>query len=116
MNISKKGGNEGALYDKISIVEECSIFDLIDTPFSLKTERYLEYEAVSLARTPEEAENLAYFNLECRLAGMAEDSILVKKTVTPLIREDRFILHCVIVLIENIAETEEFEVEMRGQN
>ena len=53
MNISKNGGNEGALYDKISRVEECSVFGLIDTPFSLKTERYLEYETVSMTRTPE---------------------------------------------------------------
>jgi len=116
MNISKNGGNEGALYDKISIVEECSVFGLIDTPFSLKTERYLEYETVSMTRTPEEAEELAYFNLEGRLAHMAENSILIKKTVTPYIREDRFILHCVVVLIEDIASVSEFEVEIREQN
>ena len=116
MNISKKGGNEGALYDKISIVEECSILGVVDTPFSLSTERYLEYETVSLTRTPEEAEDLAYFNLECRLAQLSENAILIKKTVTPLMREDRFILHCVIVLIEDIAKTQEFEVEIREQN
>lgn len=112
MNISKKSGNEGAFYDKISIVEEYSVFGLIETPFSLYTERYLEYETVSMTRTQSEAEELAYFSLEERLAAMAEDTILIKKTVTPLIREDRFILHCVIVLIENIARTQEFEVEI----
>ena len=112
MNISKKSGNEGAFYDKISIVEEYSVFGLIETPFSLHTERYLEYETVSMTRTQSEAEELAYFSLEERLAAMAEDKILIKKTVTPLIREDRFILHCVIVLIENIARTQEFEVEI----
>ena len=115
MNISKKGGNEGALYDKISIVEEYSVFGLIETPLSLKTERYLEYETVSMTRTQGEAEELAYFSLEGRLAAMAEDTVLIKKTVTPLIREDRFILHCVIVLIENIARTQEFEVEFAEQ-
>jgi len=115
MNISKKSGNEGALYDKISIVEDYSIFGLINTPLSLCTERYLEYETVSMTRDPKEAEALAYFNLESRLAALAEDTVLIKKTVTPLIREDRFILHCVIVLIENIAMTQEFEVEIAQQ-
>ena len=41
---------------------------------------------------------------------MSEDSILIKKTVTPLVRDDRFILHCTIVLIEDIAEVSEFDV------
>ena len=115
MNISKKGGNEGGFYDKIDIVEDYSILGVIDTPFSLKTERYLEYETVSVTRTPEEAEELAYFSLECRLAALAEDTVLIKKTVTPMARDDRFMLHCVIVLIENIAQTSEFEVELGGQ-
>ena len=115
MNISKKGGNEGVFYDKIDIVEDYSILGVIDTPFSLKTERYLEYETVSVTRTPEEAEELAYFSLECRLAALAEDTVLIKKTVTPMARDDRFMLHCVIVLIENIAQTSEFEVELGGQ-
>ena len=112
MNISKKGGNEGAFYDKIDIVEDCSILGVLDTPFSLKTERYLEYETVMMTRTPEEAENLAYFTLEERLANMAEDTVLIKKTVTPYVREDRFLLHCIIVLIEDIASVSEFEVEI----
>ena len=116
MNISKKSGNEGVFYDKIDIVEDCSIFGVIDTPFSVKTERYLEYKTVSLTRTPKEAEELAYFSLEERLAMLAEDTVLIKKTVTPMVREDRFILHCVIVLIEDIAKTVEFEVEMGEQN
>ena len=103
-------------YDKIDIVEDCSIFGVIDTPFSVKTERYLEYKTVSLTRTPKEAEELAYFSLEERLAMLAEDTVLIKKTVTPMVREDRFILHCVIVLIEDIAKTVEFEVEMGEQN
>ncbi len=115
MNISKKSGNEGALYDKIDIVEDCSLFGVLDTPFSWRTERYLEYETVSMTRTPKEAENLAYFNLESRLASLSENTILIKKTVTPYVREDRFLLHCVIVLIEDIAAISEFEVDLGEQ-
>ncbi len=115
MNISKKCGNEGALYDKIDIVENCNLFDILETPFSLRTEKYLEYKTVSMTRSPAEAEELAYFELEGRLSSLAENTTLIKKSVTPYEREDRFLLHCVIVLIEDIACVSEFEVELDGQ-
>ena len=73
-------------------------------------ESYLGYETVTVKRTPEMAEELAYFELESRLAQISEGAILVKKTITPIIREDRFMLHCVLVIIEDIAEVSEFEV------
>ena len=112
MNISKKCGNEGAFYDRINIVENCNLFFGIKTPFSVRTERFLEYETVSMTRTPSAAENLAYFELESRLADISENATMLKKTVKPYARDDRFILHCVIVLIENIAEVSEFDVEL----
>ena len=110
MNISKKYGNEDILCDKINIVENCSLFGRVQTPFAVRTVKYLEYETVYETRSEKAAEELAYFELDKRLADMSEDSTLIKKTVTPLVRDDRFILHCVIVLIEDIAEVSEFDV------
>ena len=110
MNISKNSGNEGILCDKINIVENCNLFGRVQTPFSVETVRYLEYETVYETRSAEAAEELAYFELDKKLSEMSEDSILIKKTVTPLVRDDRFILHCTIVLIEDIAEVSEFDV------
>ncbi len=112
MNISKKYGNEDSLYDKIDIVEDCSLFYMVETPFSVKTEKYLEYKMVSMTRSSETAEELAYFALEEKLSTMSENATLLKKTVTPYIKNDRFVLHCVIVLIEDIASVSEFEVEL----
>lgn len=112
MNISKNSRKDGVFYDKISIVEDYDLFGRFPTPFSFVTEKYLEYKTVSKTRSPGAAEELAYFELESRLALLSEDSILLKKSVIPYAREDRFILHCTIVLIENIAETSEFEVDM----
>lgn len=112
MNISKNSGKDGVFYDKISIVENYSLFGSIPTPFSYKTEKYLEYRIVSKTRSPEAAQTLAYFELEERLSTMADGAILIKKTVTPYVRDDRFMLHCTVVLIENIAETSEFEVDL----
>ncbi len=110
MNISKKYGNEDILCDKINIVENCSLFGRVQTPFAVRTVKYLEYETVYETRSEKAAEELAYFELDKRLADMSEDSTLIKKTVIPLVRDDRFILHCVIVLIEDIAEVSEFDV------
>ncbi len=112
MNISKKSGNEEPFYDKIDMVEECSLFGIVRTPFSLRTERYLEYETVLMTRTPQEAEELAYFTLEQRLSELSENTVIIKKTVIPYERENRFLLHCVIVLIEDIACVSEFDVEL----
>ncbi len=112
MNISKKSGKEGSLYDKIDIVENYSLFGGVHTPIAIKTERYLEYETVSMTRDREAAEELAYARLEAKLAELSEDTVLIKKSVTPYTREDRFMLRCTVVLIENIAEVSEFEVEL----
>ncbi len=112
MNISKKCGNDAVFYDKIDIVESCELFFGIKTPFSLRTERYLEYETVSMTRDRSAAEELAYFELESRLSELSDSATMLKKTVTPYAREDRFILHCVIVLIEDIAAVSEFDVEL----
>ena len=114
MNISKKSGNDTSLYDKINIVENCSLFGAIPTPFSLRSEKYLEYETVYETRSPSAAEELAYYELGCRLSEISNSATLIKKTVTPYARDDRFILHCRLVLIENIAQTKEFEVDLDG--
>lgn len=110
MNISKNSGNEDIVCDKINIVENYSLFGTWQTPFAFETVRYLEYETVWETRSPDAAEELAYFELDTRLAEMTEEATLIKKTVIPLVRDDRFILHCVIVLIEDIAEVSEFDV------
>ncbi len=112
MNISKNSGKDDILYDKINIVENYSLFGKIQTPFSVKTDRYLEYRTVWKIRGPEAAQELAYFELESKLSEISSNATLIKKTVTPYARDDRFILHCTIVLIEDIASVSEFEVEL----
>ena len=114
MNISKNSGKDDALYDKINIVENYSLFGRIKTPLKIRKERYLEYSTVWKTRSPESAEQLAYFELESKLSSLSNNATLIKKSVTPYRREDRFILHCTIVLIENIAQTKEFDVDLDG--
>ena len=112
INILKNSGNEGVFYDKISIVENFCFPDGKETPFGVTTVRYKVYETVGLTRTPEEAEELAYFELANRLASLAEDSIIIRKRVTPTVKENSFMLICSVEMIENIAETQEIEVDI----
>ena len=111
INISKNSRKEGILYDKIDIVEKFCFLDGKDTPFGTRTVKYLEYETVTLRRSAEEAERLAYFELSQRLAEVAGESVMLKKTVIPVVGNDSFVLMCSVVLIEDIAEVREFQVE-----
>jgi similar to stage IV sporulation protein len=111
INISKKSGKEGSFYDKIYTMENYSFPDGTPTPFSLITEKYLEYETVQSTRTPKQAEELAYFELSQKLGAAAENCVIVKKTVTPMQMKDGFALYCTVVAIENIARVSEFDVD-----
>ena len=112
INISKNSGKDGVLYDKIDIVENFCLPDGAETPFGIKRVKYAAYERVTLTRAPEEAEELAYFELSRRLGEKADDVIIVSKTITPILKEDSFAILCKLEMIENIAAVSEFEVDI----
>ena len=112
INISKNSGNLGEFYDKIDIVENYCLPWGIDTPFEKRTVQYSLYETVTMTRSAEEAESLAYFELSERLSEDAEDGIIVSKTITPTLKENSFVLYCKIEIIEDIACVSEFEVNI----
>lgn len=114
INISKKCGKEGSLYDKIYTVENCCLPDGTQTPFSLHTERFLEYEIKTGTRDAQAAENLAYRQLEERLSELSDSAIVIEKTVIPSVRQDSFSLYCTVIVIENIAAVSEFEIDYGG--
>jgi len=93
-------------------VDSYSFFDGEILPISKTTDKYLEYEILRATRTKEEAEELAYFELSQKIRELPSDTILIRKVIIPQIHEDFFALRCVIVCIENIAQTSEFEVDM----
>lgn len=112
INICENSRNNEAFYDKIEAVENYSFYDGTQTPFSMRTIRYLEYEVKTAYRTRETAETLAYFELNRQLKSAAESSVTLKKEITPIATGDRFILRCTVVAIEDIAEASEFDVEL----
>ncbi len=112
INISKNSRKEGVLYDKIDIVENYCLPWGVELPFEKKTVKYSAFETVTLTRTAEEAESLAYFELAKRLSEDATDGIVVSKTVTPVLKENSFAILCKIEIIEDIAAVSEFEVDI----
>ena len=111
INILKKGNKKGQFYDKIDIVEDCDLFGIIRTPFSKATVKYMEYETAMATRSEDEALTLAYRRLDELLGDVAEQRVVVKKTVSTVIGKDSVMLICTVVSIENIAEVAEFEVD-----
>ncbi len=112
INISKNSGNLGPFYDKIDIVEEYRLPNGDGSPIEILTVKYSEYETVTMTRTAEEAEELAYFELSEKLSDLSHDAILLRKTVTPTVGENGFSLFCRVTVIRNIAAVSEFEVDM----
>ena len=111
INISKNYGKEGTLYDKIYTVDNCILPGETSTPFEIYTVKYLEYETVSLRRSAEEAENLAYFALAQKMSDISTDAVILKKTVTPFVSDDAYVIYCTVVAIEDIALVSEFDVQ-----
>lgn len=112
INIFKNSRKDDAFYDKIDMVENYCFPSGAKLPIALHTVKYLEYNEYEAQRSKEEAETLAYFELSQRLDAASENSMMIRKTVTPKVMEDRFVLHCVVVSIENIAVTSEFDVDL----
>ena len=112
-NISKKGGKGIYIYDTIYSVDSYTLIGEYELPISIATVSRHEYETVSATRTIEEAEALAYLELEKQISSSGAE-FLIKKTVTPHIGEESFSIHCVVVYIENIAETREFFVDLEN--
>ncbi len=112
-NIFKKYRNNIYLYDTIYIVDNYGISGAGEIPVGITTVSFHEYKIVEAERTPEEAEALAYAELEKRISESGAE-FLVKKTVTSKLDEDSFSVHCVVVSIENIAKTSEFYVDLQN--
>jgi similar to stage IV sporulation protein len=116
INILKNSRKEGVFYDKIDIVENYSLLGAYLPPLERRTVKYMAYETVTMTRSVEEAEVLAYGKLSALLGEDADDRILIRKTVTPKIGDRSFSLHCVVVAIEDIARSSPFTVEEAVQN
>ena len=110
LNFYKSTGKEGGACDIIKEDKELDFWGLHDLPISLGIVRRVPYVMMPAVRTPEQALEVAYTELDGRLAALSENAQLLRKSVKTTITESTLTLECTVTCIENIAVQEEFEM------
>ena len=110
LNIFKRTGNEETICDIIKEEKGVDLFGSCVVPFGLTVTRSLPYSIETVARTHEQALELAYAELERELASLSEDVQLLSKNVKTALTDNSLILECTVTCIEDIAVQTEFEI------
>ena len=109
IKISKNSRNLPSLCDKIIRVDNLTLVDGKPIPCELSVTQYREYEWCVMKRSAEEATELAFEELNERLAELGEDTFLLRRSVSTEITDSSVRLVAELSLIENIAVRQEFE-------
>ena len=110
VNIFKNTGNEAGIYDIIREEKGLDIIGLGGVPIGLSVERGIPYALESVTRTPEQALELGYAELERSLGSLSEEISLLSKSVKTTLTDSSLILECSVTCLENIAMQSEFEI------
>lgn len=106
----KSTGNEGGSCDIIKEDKELDFLGLHDLPISIGIVKRVPYEMRTAERTHEEALELAYAQLDAKLAQLCEDAQLLQKNVSTTLTDNALILECTVSCLENIALQQDFEI------
>ena len=98
-------------YDTISNVENYSLGENVKLPFDSKKISFHEYEYIKCTRSIDEARELAYFKLSEKIQGLGDVEIL-KKSIDTYTLDDKLMLVCTLVCIEDISLVTEFDVDL----
>ncbi len=104
LNIFKNSGKNHAECDKIEEDKNLSLFGLPSLPFGIVTESCREYESKIKKRTYEEASSLAFTQLNELISSELGSGELLQKNLKTEFDENKFIITCDIVALENVAE------------
>lgn len=111
MNFSKNTGNMTESCDIIEKEKELDWFGSSPLPVTLTVSTCFPYSLQDQTRTPEAALELAYDELERKLAAFAKDHQILQKSISTTLTESSLILDCTLICIEDIAIQSEFEIE-----
>ena len=111
VKISKNYGNDMVLYDTISNVENYCLRDEVKLPVNSQTVSFHEYQYKKCTRSIDEARELAYFKLSEAIIELGDIEIL-KKSIDTYSLEDKLMLVCTLVCIEDISCVTEFDVDL----
>lgn len=111
VKISKNYGNDMVFYDTINNVEDYILWDGVRLPFDSNKISLHEYEYIKCTRSIDEARELGYFKLSEKIQELEKAEIL-KKSVDTYALENKLILVCTLVCIEDISSVTEFDVDL----
>ena len=114
IKIFKSTGNDTGKYDIIIMEKRFTGSGLQNIPVWITQESRRYYEETAVYRSPEEALDLAFEELERELSARSEGAQLLKKEIVTTLTERSVILDCTVLCIENIAVQSEFEVDLRS--
>ena len=101
----------GTTYDTIYKIDKCCLPNGIALPLELHSTTFLEYTYEPRQRTPQQAIDLAYEELDKQVNDLVNSGATVlRKNISGELKESTYLLECKLVVIENIAEIKEFEV------
>ena len=104
------GNCEGSC-DTIDTVEYWELPGGVTLPVGIRTVRHRVYATQTAQRTPEEAMELAYERLRWQMESEVPQGNLLRKALSSELTDGAFILRCEAEYIEDIAQTQEIEIE-----
>lgn len=111
IKLYRNTGFLGTTYDTIYKVDKLCFPDGTKLPLTWCSTTYKNYTYEQKSRTSEEAMELAFLELDAYIDAMiSEGATLLRKNIACEPGETTFVLNCTLTLVENIAETVEFEV------
>ena len=97
-------------YDIINCIYILNPFSLGELPISILVDEYHSYEMIDIEISEEEAIDLAYGELRCRIDEELPDAIILKKALHGEIVDGKYVLKCTVTAICDIAKQIEFDV------
>ena len=108
--ISENTGNEAVSCDIIETETHPDLPFLRNLPLSFRKQLRRLWREEPVERTQTEAATLAYDRLEAELRALAENAQLLSRTTVMTLTDEKVILECTVLCIEDIAEQVEFDV------
>ena len=111
IKIFSNAGNLPPTCDTIERVEHFSLQEDRALPVGIRTVEYPEYRTVTAQRSPDAAEELAYYYLRLQMENEVPEGMLVEKSLRTELTDEEFVLYCDAEYLEDIAEVKKIEVE-----
>ncbi len=111
IKLCRNTGFLGTTYDTIYEMDQLCFPDGIRLPLKWCTTTHLGCTYEVHTRSPEQAMDMAYLELDAEIGEMVDRGCTVlKKDVIGEIKDSSYVLTCTLTMLENISETVEFEV------